>query len=85
MLSVFTSFPLRKDHRNIWLLASILTCYSVLMLAVFLPGLRKICNTKPISVDFFLLPFAYSAFMLTLEEIRKLLVRRKVIPEKYAW
>ncbi|RKP34505.1 hypothetical protein BJ085DRAFT_23905 [Dimargaris cristalligena] len=47
------------------------------LIIIYVPFVNNVFNTRPIPVAFFFMPIAYALGMLTLDELRKWMVRRK--------
>ncbi len=84
--SLFQRPPFIKKSRNLWLFAAIITSLSFALLIVFVPPINSLFKTRPIPAQYFFLPLAIAMFMLALDELRKLAVRRKIsLFVKTAW
>ena len=85
-LSLWTSFPLRKNHRNLWLFGSQAVSVILMLVMVYIPFINDIFLTRPIPVQYYFYPVAFSVVFIALDEIRKLLVRKNVgLFVKTAW
>ena len=83
--SLWATFPLLKEYRNVWLFVLIGFSYLVMIGTIYLPEVSQLCNTKPVSFLFFLLPLAYAAWLVFVDEARKLAVRQGIISRRFAW
>ena len=84
--SHFQQAPWRKSTRNLWIYVADLASICVMLVIVFVPIFNSFFNTRPIPTPFFFLPLVFCAIMITLEEVRKLLVRRKLLYfQKFGW
>ena len=86
-LSLFQMFPLfKKKSQNIWIFASQFVALTLLILIIFLPFINSLFNTRQIPVEFFFIPLIYCVIIFSLDEGRKMLVRKKVSwITKLAW
>ena len=77
-LSFIQSFPLTKRHRNVWIFVAQAVTVGLMFAIIYLPFCQSIFNTRAIPVMFYFLPIGFSAVFICLDELRKLLVRKKV-------
>jgi len=77
-LSLWSSFPLRKNHRNLWLFGAQAVSVILMLVMIYIPFINDIFLTRPIPVQFYFYPVACSVVFIVLDEIRKLLVRKNV-------
>jgi sodium/potassium-transporting ATPase subunit alpha len=84
--SLFQSPPFAKRSRNLWIFAAEIVSMSFTLIIVFLPPVNQLFNTRTIPAQFFFIPLAIALFMITLDELRKLGVRKKIgLFVKSAW
>ena len=76
-LSLLESFPLGKTHRNVWLLVAQLVSVGFMFLVIYIPFFNSTFNTRPVPVEFYFYPIAFCVVFVSLDELRKLLVRKK--------
>jgi len=76
--SFFQSGPWLREHRNLWLFVGQAVSISIMILVVFLPFLNTLFSTAPPPAQFFFMPIVCGAIIFTVDEIRKLFVRRKM-------
>jgi sodium/potassium-transporting ATPase subunit alpha len=77
--SFFQSIPFFNPFKNCWLLAAQATSISILFLTIYVPFFNEIFKTRQIPFEFFMIPFLFCILVFTLDELRKLMVRKKVI------
>jgi sodium/potassium-transporting ATPase subunit alpha len=77
--SVFTRAPFLKKGRNLWIFLAQLITVIIMLLVVYVPAVNNVFNTRPIPVQFFFIPLFFAILLILLDELRKLLVRRKIL------
>ena len=76
----------KKKSRNLWIFLAQLVSLSLMILVIFVPPINTIFKTRYPPAQFFFMPLGFAAFLLVADEIRKLLVRKKVkFFTKIAW
>ena len=84
--SHFQQAPWRKATRNLWIYVADLVSICIMLIIVFVPIFNTFFNTRPIPAGLFFLPLAFCAIIFSLEELRKLFVRRKILYfHKFGW
>lgn len=84
--SFFQHPPWAKKSRNFWVFGAQLVSISIMLFVVFTPVFRNLFYTQPVPVQFFFMPFVFVLFIFTMDELRKLCVRRKILCfYKIAW
>jgi sodium/potassium-transporting ATPase subunit alpha len=76
--SLFVRPPFLKKGRNLWIFGAQLVTVVLMMLIVFIPFINTVFNTRAIPVQFFFIPLLFALLLILLDELRKLLVRRKI-------
>ncbi len=85
-LSLWTSFPLRKAHRNLWMFGSQLVSVVLMLVMVYIPFVNNIFLTRHIPVQYYFYPLIFDVAFILIDELRKLMVRKNVwIFAKTAW
>ncbi|CAF0812430.1 unnamed protein product [Brachionus calyciflorus] len=84
-LSLFKSFPLRRQNRNVVLFLSSFANILFLLILVHIKCFNILINTKPIGVAFYALAFVYSMVIILADELRKLLLRKNILPKAVGW
>jgi sodium/potassium-transporting ATPase subunit alpha len=57
-----------------------------MLIIVYVPIFNSFFQTEPIPVQFFFLPLGFAAIIITMDEIRKLLVRKQLLGfHKFGW
>jgi sodium/potassium-transporting ATPase subunit alpha len=77
--SFFSTVPFFKPNRNIWIFLAQTSSMILLLITVYVPFFNNLFCTRPIPIEFFMLPVACSILMFSLDELRKLCVRRKFL------
>jgi len=77
-LSLWSSFPLRKNHRNLWLFGAQGVSIVLTLAVIYIPFINDVFLTRPIPFQYYFYPVACSVVFIVLDEIRKLLVRKNV-------
>ncbi len=77
--SFFGTIPFFKANRNIWIFLAQGLSMVILLITVYVPFFNRLFNTRPIPAEFFMLPIACSILLFSLDELRKLCVRRKFL------
>ncbi len=85
-LSLFQTLPFVKKSRNLWILGSQVISVIFMVLIVYMPFCNTIFNTRPPPIEFWFIPLVFALIILVADELRKLLVRKKVLCfPKLAW
>jgi sodium/potassium-transporting ATPase subunit alpha len=71
--------PWKKATKNLWLFPAQITSIIIMILAVFLPPMNDLFNSRPVPVHFFFIPVGFAFVIFVLDELRKLFVRRKIL------
>jgi sodium/potassium-transporting ATPase subunit alpha len=75
-----------KKTRNLWIIAAQLTSFIIMILVIYVPIFHTVFKVRPIEFYYIFLPFGFALVIFTLDEIRKLLVRKKkLFFYKIAW
>jgi sodium/potassium-transporting ATPase subunit alpha len=84
--SFFQRLPFVKIYRNLWLFGGAFVSVILLILIIFLPFINSLFNTRPIPPQFFFIPLAFAAFIFSIDELRKLLIRKNILCcKKLSW
>ena len=84
--SFFTTAPWIPESRNLYLFIGQAVTICIMILVVFLPPINQVFQTSPPPAQFFFMPIACAAIIFSVDEIRKLFVRRKIFYfHKWAW
>jgi sodium/potassium-transporting ATPase subunit alpha len=85
--SFFTQFPFgQKKSRNLFIMLAQFISFSILMFAIFVSFINELLETKPPPVEFFFIPFVFCLIIFSIDELRKLLARRKLFYfDKLSW
>ena len=84
--SFFTTGPWLPESRNLYLFIGQAATIAIMILVVFLPPINDLFQTSPPPAQFFFMPLVCAAIIFTLDEIRKLFVRRKMFYfQTWAW
>lgn len=86
-LSLFQQWPYWGKGKNLYIIPAILLSFFFALLFSYIPGVQRVFLTRGIHAEFFFLPFAWGAFILIADELRKLTVRKnpKSFVAKLAW
>ena len=74
--SLWSSFPLRKSHRNLWLIVAQVVSICLMILLVYVPFINTIFLTRPIPVQFYFFPLGFNICFVAWDECRLWFVRR---------
>jgi sodium/potassium-transporting ATPase subunit alpha len=84
--SFFQTLPLAKKRRNVFLFFAQFMSIVFMLLVVYIPSINSLFHTRPIPAEFFFIPLLYALIIFGADEIRKLMVRKRVgIFHKLAW
>lgn len=84
--SFFQSYPLSKAFRNPWIFIAQFCSICLLLLILYTNFFNQFFNTRPVPLEFFMLPIGCSIIIFSLDEIRKVFVRAKFLfLHKVAW
>lgn len=86
-LSLFQQNPLWGPGRNRWLFAGMLASFCLAIFFSYIPPIQNVFLTRGIPAEYFFLPMAFGLVTLSLDELRKLVVRRypRSIVARLAW
>jgi len=85
-LSFFEVLPWKKDSKNLWIFVAQITSLCCMFFVLALPACQSVFKTRLPRVEFYFIGLGFAAIIFTMDELRKLLVRRKVAPfKKLAW
>ncbi|RPD55624.1 calcium ATPase transmembrane domain M-containing protein [Lentinus tigrinus ALCF2SS1-7] len=74
-VSILQSNPLWGPRRNLVVPVGMTATALIAVVNLYGPGLQKVFGTTPIPIMFWFIPFAFALGILTVDEVRKLLVR----------
>jgi sodium/potassium-transporting ATPase subunit alpha len=74
-LSITQADPIRKAHRNLWIPCGALVSFGIAVLVTETPGIQEVFGTAAVPIKHWLIPIALGVGILSIDEIRKLLVR----------
>ena len=74
-VSILQSNPLWGPRRNLAVPLGMIATMLIGVVNLYGPGLQRVFGTTPIPGMFWGIPFAFAAGILTMDEIRKLIVR----------
>ena len=84
--SFFERPPFIKISANPWIYLSQIVSMIILMAIIFLPVVNSFFNTRPVPVEFFLIPILFCGVIFIFDEFRKLFVRNKILWfHKFSW
>jgi sodium/potassium-transporting ATPase subunit alpha len=84
--SFFDHSPWKKASRNFYLFGAELISISIMIFVLFFPYFQSIFNVNYPPVQFFFIPLAFPIIVFTIDETRKLFVRRKILYfHKFGW
>ena len=75
-LSLFQSFPLFKEYRNWWLFVAQFISVILMLFVIYVPWCNSVFDTAPIPIVFYFIPLCFCVCFITLDEIRKLILRQ---------
>lgn len=86
-LSIFQQWPYWGKGSNIYIVPAILSSIFFALFFSYVPQIQAVFLTRGIPCEFFFLPFAWGIFIISLDELRKLVVRSKPksLVAKLAW
>jgi sodium/potassium-transporting ATPase subunit alpha len=86
-LSLFQQWPYWGRGKNLFIIPAILLSFFFALLFSYIPAIQRVFLTRGIQVEFFFLPFAWGAFILAVDELRKLAIRMypRSFIAKLAW
>ena len=74
-LSILQADPFRKGRRNLWLFGGALMSFIIAIFVTEVPGIQSLFGTASVPIEFWLLPLPLAIGILTMDEMRKLVVR----------
>lgn len=86
-LSIVQADPIRKAHRNPWLILSMVISLVIAIFVTEVPGIQTLFGTASIPIEFWLISIPLGLGILCMDEIRKVIVRSfpKSIIARLAW
>ncbi|KAG6829071.1 hypothetical protein H0H92_005782 [Tricholoma furcatifolium] len=86
-MSILQADPIRPRRRNIWLFIGIVWSFVIAVFVTEVPGIQRLFLTAPVPIEFWLIPLPLALGLLSMDELRKLLVRifPKSVLAKIAW
>jgi sodium/potassium-transporting ATPase subunit alpha len=84
--SFFDHSPWKKKSRNLYLFGAQFISIAIMIFVLFFPYFGSIFNVRAPPTQFFFMPLAFAAIVFGVDEVRKLLVRRKLLGfHKFGW
>ena len=77
-LSLWSSFPTREAHMNLWLFGAQLVSVVLMLVVNYIPFINDIFLTRPIPIQYYFYPLIFNVVFIFMDEIRKLLLRKNV-------
>jgi sodium/potassium-transporting ATPase subunit alpha len=74
-LSIVQADPVRKKRRNPWLLLSMAISLTIAIFVTEVPGIQTLFVTASVPIEFWLIPIPLALGILSMDELRKLVVR----------
>lgn len=74
-LSITQADPIRKAHRNLWIPCGALVAFCIAIFVTETPAIQDVFGTAAVPIKHWLIPLGLATALLTMDEIRKLLVR----------
>ncbi|CAN6668768.1 calcium-transporting ATPase 1 [Trichomonascus vanleenenianus] len=84
-LSILQADPIRKERRNVWIPLGACLGFVIAIFVTEVPWFQNIFNTRPVPVEFWLIPLPLAFGILVMDEIRKVIARNVPAVEKYMW
>ncbi|CAF1024337.1 unnamed protein product, partial [Brachionus calyciflorus] len=76
----------KKNTRNFYLFGAQLISYVIMIIVVYVPWFHDLFKSRPLPVQYLFLPLIFALVIFSLDEFRKLMVRRKILYfHKFAW
>lgn len=75
-LSITQANPLWGPNQNLYLFGAMLISLAITLIILYVPVFNTVLGTSPIPVAFWFIPFGWSAFIMVMDETRKLLARK---------
>ena len=76
--SLLSHSPIKKASRNLYLFGAQILSLTIMFFIIYVPFCNSIFQTRPIPAEFFFIPFLFCAITVLVDELRKLLVRKKL-------
>jgi len=85
-LSFFEVLPWKKQSRNLWIFVAQIASLICMFFVLALPACQNIFKTRLPRVEFYFIGLGFAMVIFFMDEMRKLMVRRKVgFFKKLAW
>jgi sodium/potassium-transporting ATPase subunit alpha len=86
-LSIIQANPLWGPNQNLYLFGAMLISLCIALIILYVPVFNSVLGTSPIPVAFWFIPFGWAAFIMVMDESRKLFARKfpNSIFGKLAW
>lgn len=75
-LSIVHANPLWGPNQNLWLFAAMIGSLAIALIILYVPVFNTYLGTAPIPIKFWFIPFGWAAFIISMDEGRKLLARK---------
>lgn len=75
-LSITQANPLWGPNQNLYLFGSMLISLAITLIILYVPVFNDVLGTSPIPVQFWFIPFGWAAFIMVMDETRKLVARK---------
>ena len=83
--SLYTTFPTRKKHRNLYLFLTSFVTVLIMIVIIYVPFMNQILMTAPVSYRYILISVGFSIILILIDEFRKFLIKKKLYPKILAW
>lgn len=77
--SFFQQPPWHRQKRNLWIFAAEFCSVCMMLIVVYVPMFHEVFETGPVPAELIFMPLGFCVIIFTLEELRKLMVRKKVL------
>ena len=86
-LSITQANPLWGPNQNLYLFGAMLVSLAITLIILYVPVFNTVLGTSPIPIGFWFIPFGWAAFIMVMDETRKLIARKfpKSFVARVAW
>lgn len=74
-LSIIEGDPIRAKRRNLWVFAGMFAAFVTAVIVTEVPAIQNVMQTGPVPIKYWLFALPLTFAVMTMEEIRKLIVR----------
>lgn len=85
--SILQANPFYGHNKNYYIFCAMVISLAIALIILYIPGIQDVLFTRPVPVKYWFIPFGWAAMILTMDELRKLIIRSfpRSFVAKIAW